>query len=116
MTDQVIEATHEFQLKILNDELDKLKHENIKLKLLLNEAGIETDTSAISDSEAICIINIQRLKDISQERNLSKDETDIFDKLHKNLKICQGGETRVKKKDTTKEMSSEELAKMLKDV
>lgn len=111
----ILEIEHQLEIKIMKDELDKYKNENIKLRLLLEEAGIESDTAGISDVEAICVRQLQRLKEYSEVRDLTKDETDIFDKLHKNLKIVRGKESRIKHKDVTKGKSSEELAKLLSD-
>lgn len=109
----ILSMEKELELKIMRDELDKFKNENIKLRLLLDEAGIESDTSGISDVEAICVRQLARLKEYSEEGDLTKDQTDIFDKLHKNLKIARGKESRVKRKDITAGLSSAELQGLL---
>lgn len=112
----ITNITTDFQVKILTDEIEKIKLENIKLKTMLSEAGLHSDSDVISDAEALCTIQIKRLKDISDARDLSKDETDIFDKLHKNLIICKGGivSNRNKKVDVSKNLSNEELEALVR--
>lgn len=109
----ILSIEKELELKIMKDDLDRFKNENIKLRLLLEEAGIESDTSGITDVEAICVRQLARLKEYSEERDLTKDETDIFDKIHKNLKIARGKDSRLKRKDVTKGKTSEELQRLL---
>jgi len=76
--------------EILNDQISELKRQNLNLKRTLWEYGIE-DESEISDEEYICLVQIERLKDMAMIADLSEQEVRIFDLLNKNLRMIRGG-------------------------
>jgi hypothetical protein len=55
---------------------------------------------------------IGRLKEISNERDLTSEEVKNFDLLHKNLRLAKSGRDKAKG-DKAKDMSPEELMKVL---
>ena len=80
----------------------------------MDEAGVEGNIDMISDEEIICIKQISKLRKYSEDRDLDKEEVQIFDLLHKNLKIARGEEIRIKTKSKTKKLSNSELTNILK--
>lgn len=104
-----------FKMKMLADEVDRLKHENIKLKLAMSEAGIADEENKISNEEAICYEQIEMLKLTSSERQLTVDEVKILDTLHKNLKLARGENSRIKKGSKLDKMSAEDLMKEIQE-
>jgi len=120
--DNLLDAENEFKEKILYDEIAKLKNENTKLKILLKEAGIETGAEQISDEEAICVREINKLNTISEMIDddgnpmmLTSDDVKKLDLLVKNLKLIRGENTRVGRKSKMDKMSSKDLMKELAD-
>ena len=94
MEKSLLEITNEKDSKseseILNDQISELKRQNLNLKRTLWEYGIE-DESEISDEEYICLVQIERLKDMAMIADLSEQEVRIFDLLNKNLRMIRGG-------------------------
>ena len=104
----------ELEIKSLREEIKTLKNEMTKMKILMKEADIEVDVSKISDEESICVTQMKRLRDLSENNQLTKDEVQILDILHKNLKLARGEDVRVKSKGKVGKMSSEELTNIIK--
>lgn len=96
---KLLDAEKELQIKLLKDHISNIEKENTKLKILLKEYGCDESPSSISDEEAICVQQINRLRKVSETRDLSLDETRKLDLLQKNLKIARGEVIRGKKKD-----------------
>ena len=88
--DNILDAEKAFELLTLRNEIEKLKNEVIKYKILLNEIDSEANPDIISDEEAICVEQIHKLKENSGKRQLSTDEVKKLDILHKNLKLARG--------------------------
>lgn len=116
MDDNLIDMENEFREKMLMDEIDNLKNEITKLKVLLKEAGVETGPEIISDEELICIKEISRLRKKSEgdEGQLSSSDIKDLDLLVKNLKLIRGENTRVGRKSKLEKMSTKDLMKELK--
>ncbi len=113
MDTSILDAQDLFKIKILESEVDKLQKENLKLRTILQESGIEPDVSEISDAEIIAIRELAKLKVFTETRELSVDEISIYDKLVKNLRLLQGKDDRVKKTNSVEKMSLEDLARSL---
>ena len=113
MDSNIIDMEKQFELKILEDEIERLENENTKLRILLKEAGMDDDVGSVSDEEAICISQINRLKKYSDTRDLSNDEIKNLDLLNKNLRMIRGNLKRGKK-SKLKEMTNQELKNQLK--
>ena len=112
--DNVIDAEREFEVIALRNEIDKLKNEVIKYKILLNEIDSGANPEIVSDSEAICVEQIHKLKESSGKRQLSTDEVKKLDILHKNLKLARGEGTRVGARNKAGAMSASDLANIAK--
>ena len=108
--DNVIEASAEFEVVALKNEVERLKNELIKYKILLNEIDSEANPDIVSDEEAICVEQIHRLKDSSSKRQLTTDEAKKLDILHKNLKLARGQDTRIAARNQAGKMTAKELA------
>jgi hypothetical protein len=109
----LVEAEKDFEIKKLKAQISELEKENDKLNLLLKEADPEASANMISDSEYICLNEIRKLREISKTGELSADEVKAFDTLHKNLNIIQGKNPRKLGQGSTKNMSDEDLEKLL---
>ena len=110
----IIDAEHEFEIITLRNEIEKLKNEVIKYKILLNEIDSEANPDIVSDEEVICIEQIRKLRENSGKRQLSTDEVKKLDILHKNLKLARGQGTRVGSKNQAGKMTAEQLANIAK--
>lgn len=110
----IIDAEKEFEIIALRNEIEKLKHEVIKYKILLKEIDSDANPDIISDTEAICVEQIHKLKEASSKRDLSTDETKKLDILHKNLKMSRGQGTRVGRKNQASKMSDKQLSDIAK--
>ena len=94
-------------IRELRDDNRNLKLQVIKYEEVLRENGIE-DSPTMSDAEAICVNEINRLKDLSvQSSGLTFEDTKILDILHKNLLLARGREIKPSSKD--KKLSTDEL-------
>lgn len=111
----LLEASKEFEIKALRDQVDKLKHELIRCQILLKEIDEDADPNMVSDQEVICVQEISKLRTISnEERPLTSEECKNLDLLHKNLKLARGQSERVTQKDKASKMSSDDLEKLIK--
>ena len=112
--DNVIEAAAEFEVAALKTEIEKLKNELIKYKILLNEIDSEANPDIVTDEEAICVEQIRKIKENSSKRQLSTDEVKKLDILHKNLKLARGQDTRIAARNQAGKMTAAELANIAK--
>jgi len=108
--DNVIDAEQEFEIISLRNEINKLKNEVIKYKILLKEIDSDANPDIVSDEEAICVEQIRKIKESSGKRELSTDEVKKLDILHKNLKLARGQGNRVGAKNKVGSMSASDLA------
>lgn len=100
----------ESKSKDVKDEFEALKRENLELRKTLWEYGIE-EVSDVSDEEFICLSEINKLKRISENDNLSEQEVRTFDLLNKNLRIIRGQSE--KKTPKGKPVSKADLLKIV---
>lgn len=114
MDDNIIDIEKEFQIKKLTEDNKRLVNEITKLKILLKDLDPEADVSDVSDEEAICIEQIQRIKKYSSNRDLTPDEIKGLDVLVKNLRLIRGQSSRDTSDKLTKKTSKEELEKIIK--
>ena len=112
--DNILDMEAGFELITLKNEIEKLKNEVIKYKILLNEIDSDANPDIVSDEEAICVEQIHKLKESSSKRELSTDEAKKLDILHKNLKLARGQGTRVGTKNQAGKLSATDLAKIAK--
>ena len=110
----VIDAEKDFEIVVLRNEIEKLKNEVIKYKILLNEIDSDANPNIVSDEEAICVEQIHKLKENYTKRELSTDEAKKLDIFHKNLKLARGQGIRVGAKNKVGSMTADDLANIVK--
>ena len=110
----ILDAEKDFEIITLRNEIEKLKNEVLKYKILLNEIDSEANPDIVSDEEVICIEQIRKLRENSGKRQLTTDEVKKLDILHKNLKLARGQGTRVGSKNQAGKMTAEQLANIAK--
>ena len=114
--DNVIECENEFHLKTLRDAITQKDAELVRLRILLQEAGVEEGSEKkISDVEVICVQEIAKLRQLSDDTELDLEQVKKLEILHKNLKLARGETNRVGKTNQYNKMSDEELKKMLQE-
>jgi hypothetical protein len=111
----ILEAEKDFEIRALTAEVEKLRNELTKYKILLKEVDEDINPDVITDEEVICVREISKLKKITEERDLSTDEVKKFDMLHKNLKLARGETSRIGSKSKVSKMSQEELERLAKE-
>ena len=102
------------KVKSLEKEMQEIKLLYTKYELLLQNYGLIEKASEISDSEAICIEQLKRLKDKSSINAFSETDAKILDLLQKNLRISRGEKIEGDKKGKTKSLSNAELLTLIK--
>jgi hypothetical protein len=112
--ENVLGMEKELEIKALRTQITDLEKEVTKYKILMQEAEIEVNGEGITDEEIICVQQIAKLRAEASERDLSKDEVQKFDILHKNLKLARGEDTRVKSKSRASKATAAELEEALK--
>lgn len=90
-------------------QYNKLKIEYNKLELIVRENGLSDEVSKISDTEAICIDQIKRLKEKSLLHDFVEADAKVLDLLHKNLRMARGQVIEKDNNKKTKGLSNEEL-------
>lgn len=93
----------------LMEKNNELELENEKLKKTLLDNGIQDNKiSLLSDVEVICVLEIKKLKVLSEKGLLNNNEVKALDILHKNLLQARGlykNETKDSKKSGPKEVA-----------
>ena len=110
----VLDTTKEFQIKTLNDEIEKLTNIITKQQILLKELGHDGNID-VSDEEAICVQQIARMKERSDQMEFDNDDTKKLESLVKTLLSIRGKNPRNIKKNLAKNSSTEDLLKAAKD-
>lgn len=95
---------------------ESLKTENTKLQVLLKDNGITDGVEKISDTEAICIEQLQMLKRISTSKKFSAEDAKVLDLLHNNLIRARGGKVDDNAGRKAKKLTDAELHSILKVV
>lgn len=108
----IISMEKELEIKALRDEIQKLKNQVTKYRILLKETDESANPDSVSDEEVICVEQISKLRKYSANRDLTSDEIKNLDVLHKNLKLARGENIRVGSQNKTKKKSVEELEKL----
>ena len=103
-------------IKELRDKISFLEMENTKLRITLDDYGIsEDEASEVSDAEAICIKQLSKLRDKSDQGiPFDQEEAKIFEIFNKQLILIRSSESRSKKQPKGKKLSEAELLKLVK--
>ncbi len=104
------------QIQHLTDELRVIKSENMKMKVTLDDYGIEAeDLEEIPDAEVIAMEQLANLRTISDNATFTKEEADVYKILVKALMDIRGGTIkRQKKSPKGKDASAEDLLQELR--
>ncbi|MHA1670940.1 MAG: hypothetical protein ACTSV5_10250 [Promethearchaeota archaeon] len=97
----------------LTKEINDLKLENIKMVKVLEEYEIDKYVKEVSDTEAICLLQINMLLDHAKIREFSKEEVSNLEILHKTLKSVRGQDYG-KKTKKGKKLTKKELLELVK--
>lgn len=100
------------KLKNAESKLQAAVTELTKMRIVLVENDLLLELDDISDTEAICVEQISRLKELSVLRTLTESETKILDTMYKNLRTARNEER--KKKREERMFSGEQLLEMVK--
>lgn len=95
------------------DEIETLEKRVFLLEKIIrdNELGHLLDQS-MSDEEYICVKGIDSIKKLALNEILTKDDTNMFDVLYRNLNTIRGIKPTGGKKEKPK--TAEELRKLIK--
>lgn len=103
MSDDILGMEVNFQLDALRKKVAELEKENLKLSQIIRDNDLDIDDiSDMSDEEYICLSQIARLKEQSDNMAFDQEQSKIFDTLVKDLNIIRGGNVKRKAKKKTK--------------
>jgi nitrous oxide reductase len=112
--DEEVISAQQAKIKRLEFENQKLRTDNTKMMIILQDNSLLEKINDITDEEAICIEQIRKLRDRSAKSEFTEQDSRIFDILHKNLKIARGEKVAQDKSSKTKKMDNKELLTLLK--
>ena len=95
-------------IKKLESQVLALNTENTKMRIILENNELTGSVSKISDTEAICVEQIRKLKEASARGEFSETNAKVFDILYKNLRTVRGTPDGAENKKL-KKLSSAEL-------
>ena len=111
----ILDAELEIELLALRKEINKLREENDRLKIIIVENELEADLDkfkVISPEEQICIDGIKHLAEVFKNGTFDKNDAANFDILHKNLRMIRGQSIG----DKTKKSKPADVKELLKIV
>lgn len=97
-------------------KISTLEKRIAKLRLALEDNGIDEPDRKFSDTEIICMVQLDRLKQNCAAYKYDKDEATVLEKLQKILAIERGiiiNEKKGRKKEKKKDYSEDELMKII---
>lgn len=105
----------ESQIKKLEKALAEATTENTKLLALIERYELSRDDiNKITDEEAICIEQIKLLKEQSAFRHFNKEDAQVLEILHRNLKLARGEIIEQNKSKKVRKLSTQELLESVK--
>lgn len=99
----------------VQDTESDLRIKLAKYEQILIENDLLELVNKISDAEAICIREIQKLNELSATSGLNIEDAKIFDILHKNLVLAREKSGSRKKGKKEKEVSVADLLSIVRD-
>lgn len=108
MSDDILGMEKQFEVDALRKKASELEKEIMRLQAIIrdNELDID-DIPEMSDEEYICLQQIAKLKNQSDEMAFDQEQAKIFDTLVKDLNIIRGGAGKRKAKSKTKKAVAE---------
>jgi hypothetical protein len=85
------------EIERLKKKITELEIELAKARAVIKDNDLDEDVVTISDVEAICLAEINKLKIVSDKGILSLEDTKVLDLLHKNLLLARGKPAEEKK-------------------
>lgn len=109
------EAEFLSQIAKLTEQVQHLEDENTKLKIVFSDYSVDlSEADDITDSEALCVTQIELLRKESNLNQLTLEQSKIFETLNKQLALIRTGSiNRTKKKFKVKEATTDELLQVL---
>ena len=114
--DDIKQAELLAELKDVKEQNKHLKNENMKLKVTMDDYGIEDgDIEEIPDAEIIAMQQLEKLRELSESgAPFTKEDADVFKILTKALMDIRGGTIKRKKKTPKgKEAEADKLLEKL---
>jgi hypothetical protein len=112
-TEELYPQTKELSHNEMWDTINNLRQENLVLKDLIRSYGIDCESVKLSDTEMICLKQLNDLHIVSQERPLNKDEVTSLDLLHRNLLVARN--IPILKKSKKDKKTPQELMEIVKN-
>ena len=98
------------EIERLKKKVSELELELVKARAVIKDNGLEEEATTISETEAICINEIHKLKVASDAGILTLEDVKTLDLLHKNLLLARGRPVEEKK---DKQRGSKSVAELL---
>lgn len=95
------EVELEFENKVLRSKINELESELVKFKKIIKDNDLDGEfepEDLMSDEEFVCVNEIKKLKQLSEQSGLTKDDVQSLDILHKNLRMIRGMKPEKKNK------------------
>lgn len=102
------------EIDALRAHISALESDKTKMAIVIQDNGLDEDMGKISDTEAICVEQIKKLKDLSTSKKFSQEDAKIFDILHQNLIRVRGGKIEKDGRKKTKKLSDTDLLELIK--
>lgn len=106
-----------FEIKSLRKKIQELESENQKLKQILIDNDLMDEvkevSTTLSDEEFICINEIRKIKELSENGFLEEEDVRKMDILYKNLRAIRGQAPAEKENKKLKKADVKELFKIV---
>jgi hypothetical protein len=89
--------------------IKKIESELAHVQMLLNRLDLSNIVRPLSDEEEIASIQLEKIKMMSRERQLTLEEAKLYDIYVKNKKLAQGEATQINGKSLAKKPKSDLL-------
>lgn len=100
------------EIEFMRLQLKEKEEELNRANLLLNKLDIANVVKPLTDEEEIASIQLQKIKNISRERQLTLEEVKIYDLLVKNKRLAQGDVTDISGTKNLNTLQKRELIKI----
>lgn len=106
-----------FEIKSLRKKIQDLESENQKLKQILIDNDLMDEvkevSTTLSDEEFICINEIRKIKELSENGFLEEEDVRKMDILYKNLRAIRGQAPAEKENKKLKKADVKDLFKIV---
>ena len=103
MSNDILGMEAQFELEALRKKISDLEKDNFRLTEIIRDNDLDiSEIPEISDEEYICITQISKLKEQSDNAAFDQEQAKIFDTLVKDLNMIRGGNKKPKAKNKTK--------------